>query len=77
MVAVPRMLERRLRDDEAPHRVAEMLEIFDGLQRVRALRRAHRDPEMLVELVEERELAGARFGFRDEAQGVGVDRLLR
>src|SRR3989344_1929289 len=67
------MLERCLRNDEASHCVAKMLQILYDLQGIVSLRRTHREKNILVYLAKCCDLGTARRFFLDEPERVGVD----
>ena len=67
------MDERRVRDDEALDRIAEMDEFLQCLKGVGPLRRAHGDEELLVYLAERRYFGGTRFRLRNGAERVGIN----
>src|SRR3989344_1835574 len=73
VVAVPCMIERRLGNDKAPHRVPELLDVLNCRDGVWTLRRAHREEQIFVHLVEGRYFCRARDLLFDDAQRVGIN----
>ena len=76
-IAVPCVFERRLRDDESPHAVAELLEILIALTASERSGARIATQSCLLSLWNGATSVGARFFFGDESQRVGVDRFAR
>ena len=74
MIAIPRVCERCLRDNEATRRVAELFNVRDYLESVGPLGCAHRDKNDFVCFVEGGGFRRARIVFSNETERVGVDR---